>query len=101
MLDLDSTTNQEEHKTKEAAQHIENARKHQRPQKRAASPGLEEAESFSNFVSTKSSLGKQAAKPKPLFSQNASNILEDILNESNIILEEEDELTTFTQQSEH
>ena len=60
---------------------------------------MEETESFSNFVSTKAALAKQDPGQKAVFGKNSSSVLEDILNESNIIVEEEDELTTFTQET--
>ena len=56
----DSTTPGEESKQDEAAQVIEHHRQMKRPSKPAASPGLMETESFTNFVSTKTAQGKAA-----------------------------------------
>ena len=61
---------------------------------------MEEPETFANFVAKNIEKGKEALKQKPFVSAHQSATLEDILNEKNVIPEEEDELTTFTQQSQ-
>ena len=48
-------------------------------------------------MSTKIAQGKEALEQTPFIPANPSTALEDILNDDNIIQEEEDELTTFTQ----
>ena len=63
----DSTTQPEETKQQEDAEKmIEDHRKMKRPIKRAASPGLVEQESFTNFVSTKTVTGKTALQQPKL-----------------------------------